>query len=121
MYIWYERRRGNRASTERDRLVQSHPSAGKRMDSDPPRGQRDGMGGSGAETADAMTKEAQMRVLALLKAQWRGRVSVEQQSDGGLVIHLSCAGGSRTVLVIEDESSPLLRMIGLVYISPLSS
>ena len=65
-----------------------------------------------------MTKAAQMRVLALLKAQWRENAKVEQQSDGGLIVNLSSIGGSRTILVTDDESSPLLRIIGLVYSNP---
>jgi hypothetical protein len=62
-----------------------------------------------------MTKTAQNRVATLLKGRWGANASVEHQSDGGLIVHLSGADGSQTVLVIDDESSPLLRIIGHVY------
>jgi hypothetical protein len=63
-----------------------------------------------------MTKSAQMRVVALLKDQWGANASIECQRDGGLVIHISGCDGGRTVLVIDDESSPLLRLIGHVSV-----
>jgi hypothetical protein len=64
-----------------------------------------------------MTKAAQMRVAALLKGQWGANASVEDQPDGGLVVHLSGVDGGQTVLVTDDESSLLLRIIGHVYVN----
>ena len=63
-----------------------------------------------------MTKSAQLRVAALLKSQWGANAIILRQPDGGLIVHLSGVDGGRTVLVIDSESSPLLRLIGQVYV-----
>ena len=67
-----------------------------------------------------MTKAAQVRVAELLKAQWGANASIEDQSDGGLVVHLSATDGGRTVLVTDNESSLLLQLIGHLYVNPLN-
>jgi len=71
-----------------------------------------------AKGAYVMTKAAQMRVATLLEGQWGANASIEHQPDGGLMVHLFDADGGRAVFVIDDESSPLLRIIGHVYINP---
>ncbi|HEX3963030.1 MAG TPA: hypothetical protein VHZ03_41420 [Trebonia sp.] len=65
-----------------------------------------------------MKKAAQLRVAALLRGRWGVNASIEQQADGGLRVHLSGANGARTVLIVDDESSPLLRIIGRVHVNP---
>ena len=71
-----------------------------------------------AKGARVMTKSAQVRVTTLLEDQWGANASIEHQPDGGLIVHLFDADGGRAVFVIDDESSPLLRMIGHVSINP---
>jgi hypothetical protein len=62
-----------------------------------------------------VTKAAQMRVSALLKGAWGSRARITLQPDGGLVADISCHDG-RIVIVVDDESSPLLRVVGRVYL-----
>jgi hypothetical protein len=64
-----------------------------------------------AKGARVMTKAAQMRIARQLRRQWGANASIAHQPDGGLIVYLFGADGVRTVLVIDDESSLLLRII----------
>jgi len=63
-----------------------------------------------------MNKAAQVRVSAMLKGAWGDRVKITHQRDGGLVAYVTTQPGQTTIIVVGDESSPLLRMIGRVYL-----
>jgi hypothetical protein len=64
-----------------------------------------------AKGARVMTKAAQMRIARQLRRHWGANASIAHQPDGGLIVYLFGADGVRTVLVIDDESSLLLRII----------
>jgi hypothetical protein len=59
-----------------------------------------------------MTKDAQVRVAALVREAWGGSASVEREPDGGVRVSIDYGNGSHAGLVVSEESSMLLTIFG---------
>jgi len=61
-----------------------------------------------------MTRAAQMRVSALLKARWGASVAITHQRDGGVAAWIHYEDGTVSVIEVVDENSPILRYVGCI-------